>query len=83
MFVEIKHHLGEIWIKDVSRVKFENVKTVTFGFDNKSDFDEAKELFEIAYCDENILRVSFNDDTKIIQVIEGTEWNIIVNVFND
>ena len=83
MFVEIKHHLGEIWIKDVSRVKFENVKTVTFGFDNKSDFDEAKELFEIANCDENILRVSFNDDTKIIQVIEGTEWNIIVNVFND
>ena len=83
MFVEIKHHLGEIWIKDVSRVKFENVKMVTFGFDNKSDFDEAKELFEIANCDENILRVSFNDDTKIIQVIEGTEWNIIVNVFND
>ena len=83
MFVEIKHHLGEIGIKDVSRVKFENVKTVTFGFDNKSDFDEAKELFEIANCDENILRVSFNDDTKIIQVIEGTEWNIIVNVFND
>ena len=83
MFVEIKHHLGELWIKDVDRVKFENVKTVTFEFDNKSDFDEAKELFEIANCDEKILRAFFNDDTKIIQVIEGTEWNIIINVFND
>lgn len=46
MFVEIKHHFGELWIKDVARVKFENVKTVTFGFDSKSDFDEAKKLFE-------------------------------------
>lgn len=46
MFVEIKHHFGELWIKDVDCVKFENVKMVTFWFDNRSDFDEVKELFE-------------------------------------
>ena len=46
MFVEIKYHFGELWIKYVNRVKFENVKMVTFWFDNRSDFYKVKELFE-------------------------------------
>ena len=37
---------SKLWIKDVGCVKFENVKMVTFGFDNRSYLDEAKELFE-------------------------------------
>lgn len=37
---------GKPWLKDVGCVKFENVKMVTFVFDNRSYLDEAKELFE-------------------------------------
>lgn len=85
MFAEIKHHLSELWIKDIDRVKFENTKMITFGFDNRINFLEAKELFEmeIANCGEEVLRAFFDNDKQIIQVIEGTEWNINIDVFNN
>lgn len=85
MFAEIKHHLSELWIRDIDRVKFENTKMLTFGFDNRNHYDEAKELFEmeIANCGEEVIRAFFNDDTQIIQVIEGTEWNIYIDLFNN
>lgn len=85
MFAEIKHHLSELWIRDIDRVKFEHTKMVTFGFDNRNTYDEAKELFEmeIANCSEEVLRAFFDDDRQIIQVIEGTEWNIHIDLFNN
>lgn len=85
MFAEIKHHLSELWIKDIDRVKFENTKMVTFGFDNRINYFEAKELFEmeIANCGEDVLRAFFDEHRQIIQVIEGTEWNINIEVFNN
>lgn len=85
MFAEIKHHLSELWIRDINRVKFENTKMVTFGFDNRNTYNEAKELFEmeIVNCGEEVLRAFFDDDRQIIQVIEGTEWIINIDVFND
>ena len=85
MFAEIKHHLSELWIRDINRVKFENTKMVTFGFDNRNTYNEAKGLFEmeIANCGEEVLRAFFDDDRQIIQVIEGTEWIINIDVFND
>ena len=84
MFAEIKHHLSELWIKDIDRVKFENTKMLTFGFDNRINYHEAKELveMEIANCGEEVLRAFFDDDRQIIQVIEGTEWIIHVDIFN-
>ena len=56
---------------------------VTFGFDNRNNYDEAKELFEmeIANCGEEVLRAFFDDDRQIIQVIEGTEWIINIDLF--
>lgn len=85
MLAEIKHHLSELWIRDINRVKFENTKMVTFGFDNRNNYNEAKELFEmeIANCGEEVLRAFFDDNRQIIQVIEGTEWIINIDVFND
>lgn len=85
MFAEIKHHLSELWIRDIDRVKFENTKMLTFGFDNRNSYDEAKELFEmeIANCSEEVIRAFFDDDKQIIQVIEGTEWNIYIDLFNN
>lgn len=85
MFAEIKHHLSELWIRDIDRVKFENTKMVTFGFDNRINYFEAKELFEmeIANCGEEVLRAFFDEHRQIIQVIEGTEWNISIDVFNN
>lgn len=85
MFAEIKHHLSELWIKDIDRVKFENTKMITFGFDNRINYFEAKELFEmeIAKCGEEVLRAFFDEHRQIIQVIEGTEWNINIEIFNN
>ena len=85
MFATIKHHLGELWIKDIDRVKFENTKMLTFGFDNRIIYFEAKELFEteIANCGEEVLKAFFDEHRQIIQVIEGTEWNINIDVFNN
>lgn len=85
MFATIKHHLGELWIKDIDRVKFENTKMLTFGFDNRINYFEAKELFEteIINCGEEVLRAFFDEHRQIIQVIEGTEWNINIDVFNN
>ena len=84
MFAEIKHHLSELWIRDIDRVKFENSKMTTFEFDNQFYYNEAKELFEmeIANCGEEVLRAFFDDDKQIIQVIEGTKWNIDIDLFN-
>lgn len=84
MLAEIKHHLSELWIIEIDRVKFENTKMITLEFDNKINYDDAKELFEdeIANCGEEVLRAFFDDDEQIIQVIEGTEWNIHVDIFN-
>ena len=58
---------------------------VTFGFYNRNNNDEAKELFEmeIANCGEEVLRAFFDDDRQIIQVIEGTEWIINIDLFNE
>jgi hypothetical protein len=85
MFAEIKHHLSELWIRDIDRVKFENTKMLTFGFDNRNNYDEAKELFEMemANCGEEVIRAFFNDNKQLIQVIEGTEWNIYIDLFNN
>lgn len=85
MFAEIKHHLSELWIRDIDHVKFENTKMLTFGFDNRNNYDEAKELFEMemANCGEEVIRAFFNDDKQLIQVIEGTEWNIYIDLFNN
>lgn len=57
---------------------------ITLEFDNKINYDDAKELFEdeITNCGEEVLRAFFDDDRQIIQVIEGTEWNIHVDLFN-
>lgn len=85
MFAEIKHHLSELWIKDIDHVKFENTKMITFGFDNRINYLEAKELFEmeITKCGEEVLRAFFDEHRQIIQVIEGTEWNINIDIFNN
>ena len=85
MFATIKHHLVELWIKDIDRVKFENTKMLTFGFDNRINYYEAKELFEreITNCSEEVLRAFFDEHRQIIQVIEGAEWNISIDVFNN
>lgn len=85
MLAEIKHHLRELWIIEIDRVKFENTKMITLEFDNKINYDDAKELFEdeITNCGEEVLRAFFDDDRQIIQVIEGTEWNIHVDLFNN
>ena len=85
MDATINHHLGELWIGDIDRVKFENTKMLTFGFDNQINYDEAKELFEmeIANRGEEVIRALFDDDKQIIQVIEGTQWNINIDVFNE
>lgn len=85
MFATIKHHLGELWIKDIDHVKFENTKMLTFGFDNRINYYEAKELFEmeIVKCSEEVIRAFFDEHNQIIQVIEGTEWNINIDVFNN
>ena len=58
---------------------------VTFGFDNRNNYDEAKELFEIEIANfgEEVLRAFFDDDRQIIQVIEGTEWIINIDLFNE
>ena len=58
---------------------------VTFGFYNRNNYDEAKELFEmeIANCGEEVLRAFFDDDRQITQVIEGTEWIINIDLFNE
>ena len=58
---------------------------VTFGFYTRNNYDEAKELFEmeIANCCEEVLRAFFDDDRQIIQVIEGTEWIINIDLFNE
>lgn len=57
---------------------------ITLEFDNKINYDDAKELFEdeITNCGEEVLRAFFDDDRQIIQVIEGTECNIHVDIFN-
>ncbi len=38
---------------------------------------------EIANCGEEVLRAFFDDDRQIIQVIEGTEWIINIDLFNE
>lgn len=84
MLAVIKHHLSELWIIEIDRVKFENTKMITLEFDNKINYGDAKELFEneITNCGEEVLRAFFDNDRQIIQVIEGTEWNIHVDIFN-
>ena len=58
---------------------------LTFGFDNRINYFEAMELFEteIANCGEEVLRAFFDEHKQIIQVIEGAEWNINIDVFNN
>lgn len=84
MLAEIQHHLGELWIRNIDLVRIENNKIKTFEFRNQISYKEAKELFEDEITDygERTLRAVFDDYNQKIKVIEGTEWNINIDLFN-